>query len=634
MADFRGPPPMADFPAIGETPPRQIVADMLGIEDSDAWGITDTMSTDYGTLVMIRYKRGADKDRYGKLNGIVIHLEARAVVCRSYGHAPIVVADQVTVNDQNQIVLTDILGNNHTFDARRVKFKRGTEGTILRVFRWGGQTIICSHTKFDVSASQWGSSPPFLDIYRALGGPMGDDLFHPETVTSPICHLFSLVHPDLMVASKQDVGVGYLNYIGPKQMWPVDVIDCPYKQTDAQGLDADGVPFHPVGQMPEDWLDDPRPNAGYLPSQFMVPAFVSRLSYPIQTPVTLAQRSFSALNPDDLYRVNNHLKNGYWQPPSPEIANSIDPRLTPGEFLTMYVVDADQQLEEIAVQIMSSAYYWRKEFMRGDSPHLWTRLMDLLNNMYVDTTTPDGFNRFVGINNGMLTVSGFPLMQSWSVESIIASVKSGPMIIWPVFDSNGQVQVSGANVLNGETEDDRRALRVYNIWAAFIMAVPLSQQMVVADLYYEFYNRRAELIEFTVERAKNGDYKSQELGNYFDGHIGRARARAQKAINEGNNKTEDGSDLDFDQLVEFYVKQGLMNEKTNVIRKMLRIKKTIEITEEREKQQAEEAAAASAAASVVPAVVTTVDTEIIQPVASVATPSSGTVIASMPSINL
>jgi len=600
MATFTGPPSMLEFPSIGAKSPRELVAEILGISNNDSWGITDTIGDD---LVMIRYQRDADKTLYGKLNGIVIDLKAKVPVCRDYGHAPVVVSDQITVNDANEIVLNDINGDTHRFDVSRIKFRRKTEGTKIRVFRWNGQTIICTHNKFlskddgqereVLSTSQWGSSLSFLDIYDALGGPTGDELFHPMTLTSPVCYLFILVHPDLMVASKQDVGVGYLAFMGAKQMWSVNVLDCPYKQTDVRGLDESEVPYHPVGQLHQDWLMDPRPNAGYLPSDFMLPSFVTQLPSQITKPVTYYPRSYDASNPDHLSFINSHLKNGYWTPSDPALYNSMDPRLSSGEALTMFVVDADEQLEEIAVEVRSSPYYWRKETIRGNSPHLWTRFTDLLNAMYINTETPEGFNKFVGIEDGMLTVSGFPLMQSWPVDSIIERVKSSPMTLWPVVGASGEIQIAGPHLLKADTEEGRQALRVYNIWAAMIAAVPLAQQPVVADLYYRFYSDRAVLINFLSERAMNGEYESQDLPVYYVNKIQRVRNKAQEDIDQGNNKTEDGRVLSFNDLINYYVQEDILREKTNVIRKMLRQMKTIQITEERDFKTSENVASSS-----------------------------------------
>lgn len=575
------------FPSLGELSVRDKISKIVGIvNDPQAWEIKDTFDhpDGYGSLVMVRYKDSADMETFGRINGVVIDVDAGAIIASSYGHTPLAVADEITVNEKGEIVLTDITGVTRSFDSSRVKFKLGLEGVILRVYKWGGIVFVSSHTKIDVSRSVWGTSLPFLDIYTALGGPT-TELFHENTVTSPICHIFQVVDPSLLVATKQDIGVGYLAYLGPKQMWNVELTSCPYKQTDESGIDSQGIPNRTLGYTPQEWLTDKRKNAGFIPSLFSGPSnFVTTLPTPLTEPVIFYPQNL------DLETVNVHLRRGYWLLPD-AFYESADYRLTLGEFVTMYWRNDKGHLEQAAMQIQSTAYNWRKEQMRGDAPHLMSRFYDLINNMYLNTATPEGLQTFV--NN-------FPLMLPWQRKVIGEQLSQGPLIAWPMQDAAGNfVQATSAVInavdTNGNiNEQASRDQRAYNIWAAFLMAVPLVQQGNVYPLYEDFYVQRQKLITWLINLSRNSEYQSLELGDYINGHIRRGLARARASIDQGRDKDSKGNKLNMDQLTAYYITADLMTDNTTNIRRMIREIKSYETLQKREKMQKNEARTAYA----------------------------------------
>ena len=64
-----------------------------------------------------------------------------------------------------------------------------------------------------------GFSKTFEEMFTQLSGPKGDDLFDSNCQYSPYCHVFIMVYPDLLVASKDSVDDGYLVYLGYQTMW-------------------------------------------------------------------------------------------------------------------------------------------------------------------------------------------------------------------------------------------------------------------------------------------------------------------------------------------------------------------------------------------------------------------------------
>ncbi len=238
---------------------RKIISNVLDIENSAAWQIVS--SDPEHNLYMVHHKPEANLADYGQIRGIVIDTEAKAIICRSYGYTPTVMIDRITVQPgDGNIHLIDELSFEHAMNPARIHFKIGFEGTMINVFKHDGKVYRSTRKRLDASRSRWGNSDTFMDMYWSLGGPGNDDLFDPDSKYSPYCHTFIIVHPDVLVVSKDNIGDGYLVYLGPKQMWSVDYNICPYKQTQ-----KDGSLYSGVSQ--EQFDADSRPNAGTVQCQ-------------------------------------------------------------------------------------------------------------------------------------------------------------------------------------------------------------------------------------------------------------------------------------------------------------------------------------------------------------------------------
>jgi len=483
---------MTDFGVI-----KQTIANILQVPVSEGWTICS--DNPEKQLYLVHYTQNSNMERFGELRGVVVDLVARTVVCRSFGYTPTATTSKLVVAEDGHFHLTDQNFREHVISPDYVSIKLGFEGTILRVFKHGGIVYHSTHRRLNPVNSRWGNSITFLEMYSALNGPADDVLFNPKSDYSPYCHIFLMVHPDVLVATKQDVGPGYLVYLGPKQMWSTDYATCPYKQVQENGALFPGV-------TEEQFELDPRPNAGYIDPELRVPPSVNILPPKITQPIT-----FSPFNLD-LEAANKHLQYGFYDPFDD---STLDPRLGTGEFVILYKKDLKGAITGL-LKVQSKAYQWRSD-MRDNNPNLLNRMYQLLNGSYIRTETPEGYQDYI---------SRFPLMTPYTVESI---QKELPIVVWP--------QTSTGTNLN--TKDDR----FFNIWMCFLMSVPLSRQFDVSQMYDQVLTDRAEVIRWLQAIEQEDDLENEEIPDRAKTIIRAARNFAQQKTDSGQNYNRAGRPL-------------------------------------------------------------------------------------------
>ena len=175
------------------------ISQILGIKGTEGWSIVDAN----GDLVMVSASDDADQTKYGWLRGVIVDIPRRKIVSKSMGWSPVVVSDELVAVDNN-LVLTDLFGITHKVALEENTITLGEEGTVVRVFKLNGVTYFAGQKKLDVRRSRWGKTKPFLEIFTELVGKQPEDVVEEGEVAT-----FILVHPDLLFASKQDIGKGY-----------------------------------------------------------------------------------------------------------------------------------------------------------------------------------------------------------------------------------------------------------------------------------------------------------------------------------------------------------------------------------------------------------------------------------------
>jgi hypothetical protein len=344
---------------------KENLSKMLGLEAAGPWEVVS--ETDNG-LSMVHYTEKADLNIFGSLRGVVVDTNNGTIVCYSYPHATKIVTSSLSL-ENGKLRAGDYLLNPET-----TKIKIGFEGTLLHVFKHAGKVYRSTRKRFDASKSRWGNSKTFGDIYAELEGPKDEDLFDPTKDYSPYCHTFILVHPDLLICTRDNVGKGYLVYLGPKQMYSPEADRCPY-------------PIEKVDV------------------ELRVPNTSSSLSdenKKIYAPELLT-----------LDEANKHLKFGFYD----EFEGSIylDPRLLPGEFLIL-----EDTENKLMYRVESNSYNWRS-LMRNNNPNLLHRFYELIDFSYLKNA----------VEEDTLYTNMFPLLTLYDFESLSRAVTSNPIVVWP-----------------------------------------------------------------------------------------------------------------------------------------------------------------------------------------------------------
>ena len=312
---------------------RRIISKVVGIENSAAWEVVSSEPED--SLYVVHHKPEANLADYGQIRGLVVDTKAETIVCKSYGYTPTVQTDSITIQPgDGKIHLIDELGTEHYLDPSDIRITAGFEGTLISIFKHNGKIYRTTRKRLDPSRSRWGNSKTFMEMYWDLGGPKDEDLFDPNVDYSPFCHTFILVHPDVLIVSKENVGKGYLVYLGAQQMWSTDPSPYPGAVVETEPKKIEGV----------------------------------------FTPPDLS-----------LADTNKHLKFGFYD--LFEGYEQLDVRMMPGEFVIVHKNDGTM------LRVESTPYSWRSE-MRDNDPNLLHRFFQLINGSYLRYDTAEGKARY------------------------------------------------------------------------------------------------------------------------------------------------------------------------------------------------------------------------------------------------
>jgi len=344
---------------------KQAIAPLLKLDPNGPWDIVSETETG---LSMVHHKNDCDMDIYGALRGVVVDMNKGNVVCYSYPHSPKFVTSHLKL-ENGKVKLSD----NIVLDIEKIKIKPGFEGPLIHVFKHGGKVYRSTRKRFDPSKSRWGNSKTFEEIYWELQGPSDEVLFDSDKDYSPYCHTFIMVHPDMLVCTKYNIGDGYLVYLGPKQMYSIE--NCPY----------------PVEQ-----VDD-------------------TLRVPNTTSSEFQNEEKKVYSPElmSLETANKHLTFGFYEEfPGYE---HLDSRLLPSEFVIIENCETGDMY-----RIESPGYNWRSS-MRNNNPNLLHRFHELLDNAYLKNTKEDALKY----------KTTFPVLTFFDTESLEKTVENSPIIVWP-----------------------------------------------------------------------------------------------------------------------------------------------------------------------------------------------------------
>lgn len=413
------------------------VANVLGLSiDRSQWIITDSISSK--DLYNAHYTEEADMGKYGGLRGVVVDAERKFVVAKSFGFPYNVKADQLTADAKGNMSVVDINGNEHKFTAGDYSLRRGFEGVILRVFKHDGVVYTTSHRRLNVEKSHYGRSKRFLDMYKELGGPAPESLFDSTKKFSPYTYVFIVVHPDLLIGTKQDVGNGFLLLLS------IETVFTPETAPAAIGDDYEKSPKVPAS-LPETLLP-------FLTRPSTVDVKDSKSE--AKTPAPTVYHP----TPLTLESANAHLKDGYFTGQKPV---TVDPRLSQGEFVIIYKYRPGTKIIESLTRVESTGYSWRLS-IRNDDPIPKHRFFELMVGADIDTDSKKGLEQFK---------KNFVLFPLYDPEEIRQVAQTESLRI-----------VSDKDAENPSDYDDR----MYMIWMNLLMATPPQLQKYVINLLKEY----------------------------------------------------------------------------------------------------------------------------------------------------
>jgi hypothetical protein len=298
----------------GDTNKLDLLPMMSGIvETAKGWGIVD--ETEH--LTMVHYEDESDLSVSGKVRGILLDTEKKIVVASSYGHTPVTVQDRIENFD---FVDTDGVKHSFTDPIIRPIF----EGVVMRAIRNKGENYLISHKRIKTSKSRWGNSKTFPNMYKEAGGPSFEELFDQTKDYSTTCYYFLVVHPELLIATRQSIEAPYIVFLDKEEMFESN-------ETSVVGLYSPPEPTRLESRMNKSGV--------YVPENMSVEA------------------------------ANKHLNCGYYK-----AYEAADPRFSLGESVIVYEKE-NGKIKDL-VRINSTGFAWRFD-MRSNNANIYHRMFEL-----------------------------------------------------------------------------------------------------------------------------------------------------------------------------------------------------------------------------------------------------------------
>jgi hypothetical protein len=308
---------------------RTKVAKVLSIHDDPSWTIESNQN-----LCLVSSKKEVIP-RYPDIRGCVVDLKHDKLVVPCYGRITTIVSPMIHFEKGKTTVMEDSDGETIELDQNEVRFSYGFEGPVLRIYKNNG-TIYCStNRRLDCTKSRWGTKKTFLEMFKEIGGDKILEKAFPEKLKYSSHFLsFIVVHPDMLLCTKQNVGEGYLVYLGSQRcLYPED---CPYP--------LDEVDWNTYAGLKSKF------DAPFITTDMFESAIGSKIPY--------------CPSPLSIDEVNRHLLVGYGK------KHSNDIRTGSGEFIIAYLSqDKSPYAQERLFRFVSPSYDHRLK-MRNEDPNL------------------------------------------------------------------------------------------------------------------------------------------------------------------------------------------------------------------------------------------------------------------------
>lgn len=398
------------------------IAEIIKVENTKDWDIYDKEDN----LYLVHYNKNSNFQLFGHIRGLIVDIDNEKVIANSFGYSNTFVTNNIEICDDKFK-----LGEDNIFDLNRSSFKIGYDGAIIRIFKYNNKVYHSTHKKINGNKAYWGDSKnpnnTFKQMYDNLGGPSDDEIFNPDIESSPYCHLFIIVHPDIVIASKQDIGSGYLVYLGHNKLWDSE---------DTQILNTKNL-----DNLSEDFDKS---------SQFKI----------------IKPKSI------DIDYVNHHLKFGY-MPKDIFLSPNIDTRLLPGEFVILHY---DSKL----IRINSISYNWRSE-IRGNNPNVlkqYYKLLDVVTRYTLYSSKPS-YDYKLKFPSIFLDENTFNKFYRLSYNNTNYNLDKSPL--------NNYYDILSSILSNSYDWIDDKKKIIFNMWICFYLSLPLHFQDNIFKCYSNYH---------------------------------------------------------------------------------------------------------------------------------------------------
>jgi len=411
---------------------RKTISQILNIEENGDWHIS---SYDPENDLYCVHADKMDLENYKDLRGIIVSTQHNKVIARSHGFSPLVISNHLDIDENGTILLKDIKNVEYKIKKENYSLKYCLEGTQIRVMRFAGKTYFMTHRQLDFSRSRWIVTRTFKQLFESLKGPKEEDLFDLSKPYSPYCYFFLIHHPEVLNVCRDDVLDGNLVYIGRNTYW-----------------NAEELGINPEEISNFEW-NCPGTN-NIIAAKTTRTIYDSRESIPVD-------------------KAQNYLNFGFVRP---FVTTDIDPRIRPGESIIVKETDDNGNFVRL-IKVQSESYYWRA-MIKGDNPNLFNQFFKLATNA-LNAISGIVYKKGVEVNNHQNYLKfrkTFPRLDKCNPEILEKVINQKKLRVW----MNNPKETSD----NIQTLDDR----LYNVWAAFLMVVPIHRQPEVFSFLERFKN--------------------------------------------------------------------------------------------------------------------------------------------------
>ena len=281
----------------------------------------------------------------------------------------------------------------------------------------------------------------------------------------------------------------------------------------------------------------------YSTEQEKSPYSIDSVDCLLRVPETSSVKSEGTIySPENLSveEANKHLMFGFYE--EIEGCQYLDYRLLPGEFVILQNVETNQMY-----RVESFSYNWRST-IRNNNPNLLHRFFELLDYSYLRREEDEKYAQM------------FPVLTFYDQESLS---KTLPIVIWP---QNTEIQ---------HFVPTNRDAKLYNIWQAFLVAVPLCRQAEVIDFYEILAGRRTELISWLIETSETKPVYTDYSRRAQDILIKTRSFAEKRQQNDGRNLRE---------MINDNIRNFISKEKGNSLYKLIREMDNFKKQEEKENE--------------------------------------------------